>query len=335
MPQARNEINQGEVEAEGATRQRHLPARPPLLLRMGRICRRFSSSTSVMALSTALLLSVVSEASVDTRSNRSENDPGQAHPPGEPESAVKQRWQRREIVVYLDDSLVALPDDAEKLIEQAFSTWQDSGAYLPSISFERTRGTTASLKPDGQSTVLVAPIGFEGHETDLAITIGFSSPTTGQISEADIIINQKHLFSDVSMSQVEPLISSANTSLDPYEQQSCMGSLDGKACGGKYDLKNVLTHEVGHFFGLGENYDDTRATMFSCTSACEIHKRDLNEADIEEINALYEDALLRDEAGCSMTQTGGHPDRLRLSSVGGWLLLVMAMGLRRRSLRNC
>ncbi len=280
---------------------------------------------------------MVGEAAVETRSNRTENASGdESAPLDRSETAVagtkgQQRWRRAEVRVILDESLSKLPGGTQLLVEDAFSTWQDTGAFLPRIVFENGTGATASLKPDGQSTVLVAPITFKGHETDLAITIGFSNPSTGEISEADIVINEKHIFASIAMSDVLAAGSNIGTYSSPAQQESCTGSILAGACDEQYDLENVLAHEVGHFFGLGEDYVDTRATMFSCTSACEIHKRDLNESDVDAINTLYESALLEEEIGCTGVQIGGHPKSLATQRWAGWTLLLLAITLRRRS----
>ena len=96
------------------------------------------------------------------------------------------------------------------------------------------------------------------------------------MTEADIIINSLHSFATL------------DSAIDPNkEQSSCSGTIDPSSCDGHYDLENVITHEIGHFHGLGEDYDDNQASMFSCTSACESHKRSLNDSDISAINQLY------------------------------------------------
>lgn len=298
------------------------------------VLRWVPSVTTLIGMTTALLLSVVSEAAVDTRSNRSEHDqdaqnnanasnvPDETSARSEPQS-----WRKSELIVILDDSLDQLPVGSDVLIEAVFQTWRDTGASLPNVSFERGHGAKPSLKPDGKSTVMLAPIDFEGHETDLAITIGFSSPVSGEISEADIVINRKHLFKVISELEVQESASGLLATAGPMEQESCTGSLISAACDDSYDLENVLTHEVGHFFGLGENYDDTRATMFSCTSACEIHKRDLSNVDVAEITALYDVALDQPQAGCTGAQIGGHPKYMRRHSLGMWSLLGLALVL--------
>ncbi|NLE85090.1 MAG: matrixin family metalloprotease [Myxococcales bacterium] len=205
--------------------------------------------------------------------------------------APRQRWFTGEVVVTLDESLDALGPQAEDALRAAFLAWQGTDAQLPVVRFVRGKGARPSLTPDGENSVLVAPIDFDGHETDLAITIGFSHPRTGEITEADIVINSRHVFSileqptSVTTTEAAALVPPrANAALRPL---SCLGDANGAACGQTYDLQNVLTHEVGHFWGLPEDFEDRGSTMYSCTSACEVHKRQLAHADIQALQVLY------------------------------------------------
>lgn len=208
-------------------------------------------------------------------------------PPGTVETTLghQQHWQAQEIVVTLDDTLAGLGQNHEAAIRAAFDEWTTAGAPLPRVRFQRGKGRRPSLTPDGVNSILVAPITFEGHEMDLAITVGFSSPKTGEITEADIVINSRHRFAKLESTAQAGQVQRVST--QDERPKSCVGHFDGNACGQSYDLQNVLTHEVGHFWGLGEDYADPRATMFSCTSACEIHKRELTEGDRRIISDLY------------------------------------------------
>ncbi len=214
----------------------------------------------------------------------------------------QQRWLQPEVVVTLDSSLSQVGLFSESSVLEAFQTWNRSGANLPQVVFERAQGLTPSLTPDGINAVMVAPIDFEGHEMDLAITVGFSNPKTGEITEADIVINSRHTF---TMMDRRAVLGYA---------ESCNGTLDPTICGQTYDLQNVLTHEVGHFWGLGENYKDSRATMFSCTSACEIHKRELSDGDRAVVTSLY----LEPGGGCGGAHIAPRP-------VASWPALLLAI----------
>ncbi len=225
--------------------------------------------------------------------------------PAETNLGHQQHWQTSDLVVTLDESLERLGPHHDAAIRAAFNAWAETGVALPEVRFQHGKGRRPSLTPDGVNSVILAPIEFAGHELDLAITVGFSNPKTGEITEADIIINTRHRFSEVLPTQSTALAAApsqtgtqaATKAASPAGRpQSCVGYFDGNSCGQSYDLQNVLTHEVGHFWGLGEDYEDPRATMFSCTSACEVHKRELTPGDRKLVTDLY--AGVEPSVGC-------------------------------------
>lgn len=56
-----------------------------------------------------------------------------------------------------------------------------------------------------------------------------------------------------------------------------------------YDAQNILTHELGHWFGLDDhltaNYQNN--TMYGYGSKGEVKKDTLTQGDIDGINAIY------------------------------------------------
>lgn len=99
---------------------------------------------------------------------------------------------------------------------------------------------------------------------------------------------------------------------------------------GVTDLENVLTHEAGHYYGLG-HVNDAEATMFAQASEGETHKRDLAADDIAGICAIYPSAFEDDGCGCAVA--GAHDDDRRgvLWSVA--FLLPLLLRLRSRARR--
>lgn len=326
-------VNQLESSAIDEDSQTDFCSDSPVTFNIGQAKRKRAGSylrrhrAGALGLAAALTFSLLAEESHTASDHGSSGADSTDQSTLEP---VLQRWRTTNVVVALDDSLKALGPDIERAIKGSFITWENTGAGLPAVEFIETSGAIASLKPDGQSTVLFAPIEFEGHESDLAITIGFSNPNTGEISEADIVINSRHRFASVQRSETLSSGKRMSSILSPEDQESCTGSLDAGACSASYDLPNVLTHEVGHFFGLGENYDEPRTTMFSCTSACEIHKRDLEPADVDSMIVLYiEQPTQPAAAGCSGVQMAISPVSTRSSAWLGWLALF-SLGAWRR-----
>lgn len=248
---------------------------------------------------------------------------GISDPVLQPGPAGGQRWFEDRVVVTLDESLDGLGPEAKAALAAAFHAWQETGAPLPEVSFSRGRGARPSLTPDGVNAVMVAPIDFEGHETDLAITIGFSHPKTGEITEADIVINSRHVFSVMAERDrlaASDAAESGNAAAPALRPLSCLGTSDGASCGQTYDLQNVLTHEVGHFWGLPEDFEDRSSTMYSCTSACEVHKRRLTAEDADALVRLYGASTAQ---GCSGAQFA----RGAASASSRATALALALGL--------
>lgn len=233
--------------------------------------------------------------------------------------ATSQRWMVPDVRVVIDESVHAIAPEAEQAIVQAFGAWLSASPNLPELNIEHGRGLKPRLDPDGVNAVIYAPIEFPGHEDDLAITIGFSDEETGEITEADIIINSRHSYSHL------------NAATPGAPTTSCDGTSQASACDYRYDLQNVMTHEVGHFYGLGEDREDRTATMYSCTSACETHKRDVSEGDRQSMGRLYEHALRRPYPPVSCDAARLAPRGPAWGWAGALALGVVAFARRRRA----
>lgn len=240
------------------------------------------------------------------------------------------RWRATETTVYIDASVDRLGPKARDSIRNAFGAWLGGEARLPRLTFDTTTGAVARLKADGKNTVMFAPITIEGHERDLAITITYSDEKSGNVVEADVIINAVYSFDFLDAanapsedhghppprdprgpadraggapgSAAAPDGVTVNSTVRSERHSSCVAQ-DPPACQRDvYDLENVLTHEAGHFFGLGEDMTDTSATMYLCTNRCETHKRELTSGDTAALASLYPatptEAERNEEVGC-------------------------------------
>ncbi|MEP7048802.1 MAG: matrixin family metalloprotease [Pseudomonadota bacterium] len=226
------------------------------------------------------------------------------------------RWHANKNKLYLDASLDQLGAHAREAVQLGFGTWLGSGAKLPNLAFDSTKGAEFGKEPNGKSEIMYGPIKLPGHENDLALTVTFSDPKTGDVVEADMIFNSNHPYG-----------------LLPY--QAAAGTMtpdDLTLCAQKYDLQSIATHEAGHFFGLGEDYDSTTATMFYTTGRCETNKRVLQGSDETTMDALYTtssaqgdaDAAVESAKGCGgarigQGRTNGAPFALSLLGVLGFV----------------
>lgn len=189
-------------------------------------------------------------------------------------TGIDQHWQKRSVTVYLDSSLQRLGPEAEDAVMQAFGSWVVSDPRLPSLAFDRGN-TSAQPTQDGKSTVSFAEIKTPGHEKDVAITVTYSNDKTGEILEADMILNARYPMAVLK------------AKLREHDKGSHHRDMEADDCRSRYDAQNVATHEAGHFFGLGEDVVERQATMFLSIGQCEMHKRELAATDVSAVSTLY------------------------------------------------
>jgi hypothetical protein len=242
----------------------------------------------------------------------------------------EQHWEKKALTVYLDDSLQHLGQQADEAVMQAFGQWVSSDQRLPDLRFDTTKGAVTP-KQDGKSTVSFGRITAPGHEHDVAITVTYSNDKTGEIIEADVILNSLY-----PMGVLTAKVGATGNENDGHggdNEKSKHGAADESTdCQNRYDTQNVATHEAGHFFGLGEDMTEHDATMFLSIGQCETHKRVLRSSDTTAIQTLYAQSADPEEAkagprACSfggVPQTGG---AFWLSSA----IFGFALGRRRRA----
>jgi len=242
-------------------------------------------------------------------------------------------WEKKALTVYLDKSLDKLGPGADEAVMQAFGQWVASDPRLPDLTFDRGH-TSATPRQDGQSTVSYGRITAPGHEHDVAVTISYSNDKSGEIIEADIILNSLYPMA-VLTAKATPQAATPNTADKPNHGDgngSSSGPTSGEEsmdCRNRYDAQNVTTHEAGHFFGLGEDPVEHRAAMFQTIDQCETHKRILAPTDVGAVTTLYEKSADPEEAqaGARACSFGGVPQ----SDGATWISAgIFALSLLRR-----
>lgn len=227
-------------------------------------------------------------------------------------TGIDQHWAKQSVTVHLDPSLKKLGQGAEDAVMQAFGSWVTSDPRLPELSFD-TGNTSAQPVQDGKNTVSYAEITTPGHEKDVAITVTYSNDKTGQILEADMILNARYPMG-VLKAKLEG------------------GSSGSDDCQNRYDAQNVATHEAGHFFGLGEDMVERKAAMFLSIGQCETHKRELATTDIGAVSALYAQVQASEESA-GPKACGFGPARSGSASAAFSVFLGLAVLHRRRRQR--
>jgi hypothetical protein len=186
------------------------------------------------------------------------------------------RWTDGVVRLTVDASFEELEPRAFEALVGAVSAWQESAMALPTLVAQRGNSPTVGYRmgDSNENTVIFEPGKSEMANGALAITILTFDREAAQILDADIVVNGEHDFGVV----------------DDMEPSSARRS---------YDIQNVLTHELGHFLGLGEDYDDHDATMYAYSMPGELNKRDLGARDAAVIDHLYQPLDSNPEVGCS------------------------------------
>lgn len=174
-------------------------------------------------------------------------------------------WREAKLVLTVDPTFAEQPH-AVQALEGAVLAWTSACSELPEIEIVQatTTGSPATTEANmADHRIWYAPDGDSRAGKALAITL-VTLNTEARLIDADIIVNGKHHFTDSSLSD------------DDWHAER-----------NSYDLQNVLTHELGHWLGLGESYDNPEATMFAYVSPNETKKRDLDAEDILLVQVAY------------------------------------------------
>lgn len=234
------------------------------------------------------------------------------------------RWYEPRVVIIADHSLNLISPDAVDALERAVQTWQAALEYGPTLEVVRGNadGIGYSSATENDNTVRFAPYGEPLAQGALAITV-LTCDDRGEIVDADIVLNGIYRFGDSADSVPEG--------------EHCPGSCfpgSRHTTVPTWDLQGLLTHEMGHFLGLKEDYFNADATLFAYSLPGDIGKRDLAAADLDAIEAAYPAPAPDVQGpGCAGASITGQTGR-----TGAWRLLgtlsVFVMVIRRAPVRG-
>lgn len=199
------------------------------------------------------------------------------------------KWPTKSIQIALSTSLTS-PSPAIKpesdvvgAVERALASWSRAA----NITFVEVYSKVQSVSPigraDGVNLITIAGttenLAIFGEGNTTARSRVFYDPDTGEISEADIVIN-------------------------PYPYSGTGSALQFSTDGtvGTYDLESTLAHEIGHLLGL--NHSRVIGATMQASQALNgtygvpaITERTLSEADQSAVRSLYGQKEKGEKAG--------------------------------------
>ena len=249
---------------------------------------------------------------------------------------LSQAWNQRCIPYFISNNGALLDGEARRLlINNSFQVWSNPACTdIEFVDFGYTDQAPGFDPNDNDNENIIIAIeddataGTFFTRNELAITITSFNTNTGEIFDADIMINAARFRFD--------------------EVTTVMACQNGDTPL-PYDLANTLVHEMGHFIGF-EHDQDEDSTMFASAPECETKKRDLTQDNILGVCNVYgvgqptrtcappdtydkgpgDPEIFRDQCnrnevtkGCGCTSTEHTP------ASAWWLLLGLGLLLRR------
>ena len=193
--------------------------------------------------------------------------------------------------------------DIETAIDASFATWAnaDCDGDTPNLIFKPLQASTCR-RAEFNTTGNVNTIAFldpwkdpcadsddPGYDNNaFAVTVVWHNTSTGEILDADMMINDQ--------------LATRFNAGGPYANCPDTGCEPGDP--GEADLANIVTHEAGHFIGIGHSEVES-ATMFASADRQSVDKRTLDPDDREAVCTIYPPDSGNLDSSCNATPMGG------------------------------
>ena len=213
-------------------------------------------------------------------------------------------WRRRCISYAVFPSATDDPPLGEVLgaIDDAFKSWTNVNCQDRQIEIEIERLKDLSQcsvpqhNPDGPNLNSIAFVSDwleRGNQPEaFALTSVWHDQATGEILDVDMELNEDP--------ELEEIL--GKFGICPEGAENRRRELPVCAVDGLVDIQNVVTHEAGHFLGLGHS-DVSPSVMRYRAETSDLSKRTLKADDVEGICAIYPPGSLPEQ--CDFTPRNG------------------------------
>ena len=216
------------------------------------------------------------------------------------ESGNPLRWDRDTIAFRLDPELEAFMDEGEAFsaVTMGFEAWRGL-PRVPELVLQPGTPDKPGHHGSRATNGVYLVRDWQGEPDQLAITVVTYNRGTGEILDADILVN-------------------ANASYGLLDES-------GPPDLHHYDLGAIMTHEAGHSLGLDESDTVREATMWPLVSPGETHQRTLDTDDEEGAITNYAGSVPNAPLGCGMSSVLGRPGHKSDALLSA--LFALAVGL--------
>ena len=176
-------------------------------------------------------------------------------------------WTVRTVSWVAHPNIFRVYEGANEDVQASFAAWAATQCSDLDLAFDSEREVQAGFREGAMNTNVVVLLrnAWPYQSGAIAVTTTTFNTQTGALIDADIEMNGEHF---------------------TFVRADATCDQDTKVM----DLRNTLTHEVGHLIGL-EHPPSTpaysEATMFASAPSCEIKKRTLAQDDIDGVCFIY------------------------------------------------